>query len=823
MITQNQITAYDLIAKLPIDSLAYDIEKNTDSYNESRLSFIDETNELVLLISKVKVLLLKIDFTSREYTQTTVIDNILCQDQELDNCVSTFKILDTATNRAKFIRGMKGGYKDLSPINGYVYSIDSFIDKARASQSGYKFEHLHRDGIQEQRLSIERLQISLDQQTYKLYSDIDNQIIGFVQQQFTSNDLATLVRFNHIPDIEVINHLENSQSLHKFLMYYPEIGNIINVVAKRPRVLEYLIKELQLQTLSNLPILMLIVNGESALDVAIRSNQIKSVILLLDLIVKFQNNHSFNHLVDKNLLTLIEKQINLAEYFESNLPLIKINHKNFPDLHHDDEEIIVGVPNILHPKQVLDRYYSIFSEVEQNHDHNEDQQHPIDYYLVNLPETLTQEPQMLMQVLSKTDSIELFEYLTIQTIINFKWQISTKRFFQTQFAIFLVFCFSFLFEIMYTLSYVNKQVEPITDERNMIVLYISKAISLIVLIYFFIYEIKQALKQEGYLKEIWNFFDYTLIVSYLLEIIIEAANPYHDSLAIIKVLVVCLTFLKISFFLRIYDGFSFLVSMMAAVFVDLKYFIGFFIIFILQFGIIFAILFDATSIDEYSGIGIVGYFMMAFRTSSGDFNVDSYKDQSQALVIISWTIWVIAVFLLNIMFMNFIIAVISESYEKVMQKLIAESYRVKVQMIVERELHFTEQDLCSCYLYPKYLILRRPVSSEQNDQGEWQGFVKDIKQTIKSSASKQRLDIQQNILQIDKSMGQVNLKIDSMQKQASSKEQGIDKKFEDLNQKLSNQDEQIESIKTTLTEFISDQQEQMRSLQDLIRELKITQ
>jgi len=39
--------------------------------------------------------------------------------------------------------------------------------------------------------------------------------------------------------------------------------------------------------------------------------------------------------------------------------------------------------------------------------------------------------------------------------------------------------------------------------------------------------------------------------------------------------------------------------------------------------------------------------------------------------------------------MNFIIAVISESYEKVMQKLVAESFRVKANMIAERELLLT--------------------------------------------------------------------------------------------------------------------------------------
>lgn len=45
---------------------------------------------------------------------------------------------------------------------------------------------------------------------------------------------------------------------------------------------------------------------------------------------------------------------------------------------------------------------------------------------------------------------------------------------------------------------------------------------------------------------------------------------------------------------------------------------------------------------------------------------------------------------MNLVLMNFIIAVISETYEKVMQKVEAESFKVKVDMIAERELHFTD-------------------------------------------------------------------------------------------------------------------------------------
>ncbi|CDW81604.1 wd-40 repeat protein [Stylonychia lemnae] len=222
---------------------------------------------------------------------------------------------------------------------------------------------------------------------------------------------------------------------------------------------------------------------------------------------------------------------------------------------------------------------------------------------------------------------------------------------------------------------------------------INKCMCSSVLLYFFQYEVRQATKQEGYIKELWNLFDFSLIASYAVLNIVEFASGDKSAIIIMDIIVVLLTFLKLNFFLRIYDGFSFLVSMMSSVFRDIQYFILFFLIFIFQFGIIFVILFSAERIEEYDGIGIVGYFLMIFRISSGDFAVENYKDQESTFMIsLSWTIWLIAVLILNIVFMNFIIAVISESYEKVMQKLVAQSYKVKANMIVERELLLTPQN-----------------------------------------------------------------------------------------------------------------------------------
>ncbi|CDW90342.1 UNKNOWN [Stylonychia lemnae] len=152
---------------------------------------------------------------------------------------------------------------------------------------------------------------------------------------------------------------------------------------------------------------------------------------------------------------------------------------------------------------------------------------------------------------------------------------------------------------------------------------------------------------------------------------------------------------------------------------------------------------------------------MIFRISAGDFSTDNYRDQSQYLVILTWLVWIIAVLTLNIVFMNFIIAVISESYERVMQKLVAETYRVKANMIVEREQLFSETELKKEELFPQYILIRKQISNESNDAGEWQGFIKDLKYTIRTTVTKSKGDIIQNM---HTSLGKIDEGIQQNQK-----------------------------------------------------------
>ena len=127
------------------------------------------------------------------------------------------------------------------------------------------------------------------------------------------------------------------------------------------------------------------------------------------------------------------------------------------------------------------------------------------------------------------------------------------------------------------------------------------------------------------------------------------------------------------FFLRTFDGFSFLVSMLKEVFLDLKHFLLFYTFIIIMFGLMFWVL--QITANDYEGLIFpLGYIIMAFRESLGDSEVDNFKNKHGIILYLSWMIWCLSILTAQIVLMNFIIAVIGQSYEKVMQKSKARSY-----------------------------------------------------------------------------------------------------------------------------------------------------
>ncbi|CDW81576.1 UNKNOWN [Stylonychia lemnae] len=374
--------------------------------------------------------------------------------------------------------------------------------------------------------------IIIDSSTVKFYIQDEQEMVGQLEIEIT-DQLIKYYRYMHWQNNQEIVK-EITSNVDNYLKFVAGFGTGFGVFQNNLVALETIAKQLSLKDKQSIPILICqkLLGGESPLDFCINAHQQKIINLMISMIVKYQDHIMFNKLIDKNLCKLIKQQIDLQEYFESNLPTYEIIVPLvYPGQHHNEEEIVVG-KTLAHPKDVHEKYDELFGiDLLKSKVQNESMV-SIEYYLINLPETLTINPREIMKELSDTGRPEYFENKAIQTIINFKWNTYTKNFYQKKFYIYLIFMVTFIFDIFYSAYSRSSDVKQGTEddlkvikeetqvsevsEPNIWVKIVTKSVCTVILIFFLIHEVQQLIIQKlSYFGDGWNYFDFTHIITFI--------------------------------------------------------------------------------------------------------------------------------------------------------------------------------------------------------------------------------------------------------------------------------------------------------------------
>ena len=186
----------------------------------------------------------------------------------------------------------------------------------------------------------------------------------------------------------------------------------------------------------------------------------------------------------------------------------------------------------------------------------------------------------------------------------------------------------------------------------------------------FIYELIDMKENfPTYIENIWNLNDMIVFLSYLAFFILSFVDEDMDStLKALQLVITISSFIKLCFLIRIFTKLAFLVRMLVNVFYDLRYFLVFFLIVLGMFTVLIHIIVDETN-ESYDGIRSIAFFVLALRESIGDYDTSTLIEGSDYKVLV-WVLWFLIIIIGNIVFMNFIIAVVSESYENCMERMV---------------------------------------------------------------------------------------------------------------------------------------------------------
>lgn len=117
------------------------------------------------------------------------------------------------------------------------------------------------------------------------------------------------------------------------------------------------------------------------------------------MIVEFQGNTMFNFIIDKHLCYLIENNFDLKDYFDSHMACIPLFHEKFPQFHRNDDTVTKSI-NLKQPREVFDRASEVFAYFGDPIYLDEENLPAVEYFLINIPSTMTEDPKQLMRTLA---------------------------------------------------------------------------------------------------------------------------------------------------------------------------------------------------------------------------------------------------------------------------------------------------------------------------------------------------------------------------------------------------------------------------------------
>jgi hypothetical protein len=191
----------------------------------------------------------------------------------------------------------------------------------------------------------------------------------------------------------------------------------------------------------------------------------------------------------------------------------------------------------------------------------------------------------------------------------------------------------------------------------------------------------------------WNLVDFSLFSIFLTFQYLRYMQVEHSALTRpeVKLCLVVIAFMKLLFFVRIFEEYGFLVQMIILCLKDLTPFIVSYLVFLFVFTVCFVVL--KMELDpEVDGAEGLTYFqkmlLQTFRTAIGELGMPVYSDilaKEDSLfrtmnIFLIWACWFSQTLFMLVIMLNFLIAVITSTYERVINYQIIISYMHKADL-----------------------------------------------------------------------------------------------------------------------------------------------
>ena len=283
----------------------------------------------------------------------------------------------------------------------------------------------------------------------------------------------------------------------------------------------------------------------------------------------------------------------------------------------------------------------------------------------------------VIQILSQSQNDAIFATAQIRVFIDFMW----KSYFRAiLWYMFVPFVANFLSFLLYSSYFAQIYRANMTEGHNAGEL-ASLIVYLLTLLIVILQEISTCRYSKGcsYLTDPWNYLDMSSIILNMTYVFMELFDDEHDKeINVLGSFCIFLMYVKFFYWMRLFKPFSAFIRMISEILRDVQVFFVVLCISLAAFANTMFILNINRNVDtvcltddgdvcepifeEAFGNQAVDSFVHAYLTGLGDFRTDSYAQADNGT---TWAMFLIATIVVQLIFMNLLIAIMGESFSRI--------------------------------------------------------------------------------------------------------------------------------------------------------------
>mmetsp|Transcript_26943 Transcript_26943/g.19397 ORF Transcript_26943/g.19397 Transcript_26943/m.19397 type:complete len:303 (+) Transcript_26943:5575-6483(+) len=218
----------------------------------------------------------------------------------------------------------------------------------------------------------------------------------------------------------------------------------------------------------------------------------------------------------------------------------------------------------------------------------------------------------------------------------------------------------------------------------------------------------------GYFTDFWNILDFSSLVLCASYIGMELTGNTGNDVNVLGSISCLLLWTKLFYWMRIFKPFSAFIRIISEIIMDIRVFSIMLLFCLAAFANCLMILDnnrdnpDEKNIAPYTGSFVFDAMIHAYLTGLGDFNKDNYSLSDDVVV---WIMFLLATFLVQLVFMNMLIAIMGESFGRI--TAIQEQSTLKEICGMIDDCHWL-LEISDVFKSDRYILWLTPASTDKS-------------------------------------------------------------------------------------------------------------